>query len=177
MDQGDSGLGSAQQQPFRLTTRSAIGALLCVMGVVGVSCQGSNCSTAPSGSAQQTLSNDLDTSYFLTNISSQYTPTTYADSAGYHLRVWSDSLRLKLTDSTYYDAGRTSRLDPVSGDELLHNYRLATTQKFTVDAAGKLTLPAFLGGAGVATRMPSYQHAILSVAVAATGKTWMFYPR
>ena len=173
----DSDLGSMNSQALRLTPRTAIGALLCMLGVVAVSCQGSNCSTSPGGSTPVALSNDLDTLYFLTNVSNQFLPTTYADSAGFHLRVISDSLRVKLTDSTYFDAGRTSRLDPVSGDELIHNYRLASAQKLTVDAAGKVTLPAFLGGAGIATRTPNYQHAILSVAVAATGKTWVFYPR
>jgi hypothetical protein len=177
MRQDDAGLVSRQQQSFRLTARSGIGALLCLIGVIGVSCQGSNCTTAPSGSAQQSLSTDLDTAYLLFNVGSQYLPAIYADSAGYHLRVWSASLHLKLTDSTYFDGGRTSRLDPVSGDELVHSYRLAGTQKFTVDASGKVTLPAFLGGTGIATRTPSYQHAILSVAVASTGKTWTFFPR
>jgi hypothetical protein len=86
-------------EPFRLTARSAIGALLCVMGVIGVSCSGSNCQTNPGGSTQEQLSTDLDSAYFLSNVSTAYIPATYADSAGYHLRVWSDTLRLKLTDS------------------------------------------------------------------------------
>ena len=158
--------------PIRLTARTGVAAVLCALGVVGVSCQGSNCATAPGNPPP--LSNELASLYFLTSINQAGLPTIYADSATFHLRVWSDSLKLVLATSNYSESGRVSRIDPVSGEELIHNFALAGTHVFSTDASGRITIPAFLGGTGIATPQAGYGHALLQVS--AGGKTWLFNP-
>jgi hypothetical protein len=157
---------------FRLTARTGIAAVLCALGVVGVSCQGSNCSTAPGTPVP--LSSDLASTYFLSSVNSVFLPAPYADSANFHLRVWSDTLKLVLATSNYSESGRVSRVDATTGVEVIQGYTLAGTHVYSVDATGKVTIPAFLGGVGIATRQPNFGHAILQVA--AGGKTWLFNP-
>jgi len=156
----------------RLTARTGFATVLCALGVVGVSCQGSNCATGPVNPPP--LSNDLASVYFLTSVSGAGLPTTYADSASFHLRVWADTLKLVLATSNYSESGRTSRINSVTGEELIQNFVLAGTHVFSTDAGGRLTIPVFVGGSGVATRQASYGHALLEVAAA--GKTWLFNP-
>lgn len=147
--------------------------VLCALGVVGVSCQGSNCATTAPGNPSG-LSNDLASTYFLTSVNGVFLPATYADSATFHLRVWSDTLKLVLATSNYSERGSASRVDPVTGVEVLQTYALAGTHVYSTDAGGQLTIPAFLGGSGIATRQASVGHAILQVS--AGGKTWLFNP-
>jgi hypothetical protein len=129
---------------FRLTARTTVASVLLLLGVVGVSCQGSSCVTGP-GNAPG-LSNDLASTYFLSSVNGAFLPATYADSATFHLRVWSDTLTLVLATSNYSESGRTSRVDAVTGVEVLQTYALAGTHVFSTDAGGQLTIPAFLGG-------------------------------
>src|SRR6476659_7036016 len=79
---------------FRLTARTGVASVLLVLGVVGVSCQGSNCATAPGNPSG--LSTDLASTYLLISVNGASLPATYADSATFHLRVWSDTLKLVL---------------------------------------------------------------------------------
>src|SRR5687768_2834912 len=92
-------------KPFRLTTRTAVGALMCAIGVFGVSCQGDNCVTSPPPPSGEGLSVQLAPKYILSFVQGSQMPFQYADSAGLRLRVWSDTITLNA-DLTYLERGR-----------------------------------------------------------------------
>ena len=169
----------------RLTFRSAIGTLLCAVGVVGVSCSsgGSNCGTGPSSSSTPPQSLDLSSEYYIGSITSvsgafRPLPARYKDSAGYQLKVWSDTLSLAVANTTYVEHGRVGRFDPATQTELLSNFKSASA-KYIVNTADttKLTFPSFLGGIGSAVRVAAYSKAALRITASIDSSTWYFYPK
>jgi hypothetical protein len=161
----------ARRQSLRLSMRSAVGTFMCAVGAFGVSCQGDNCTTAPSDPGA--LTSVLASKYILGYVQNGTMPYKYADSAGYQLRVWSDTITLS-TNQTYGERGRIGRLDPVSGDELIRNYALAGTNSYTLDAAGNPSFPKLLAGSGVAKKEPGYSYASLTITI--NGTAWFYYP-
>lgn len=171
-----------EQRVPRLRINTAFAALLCAVGAVAASCSsGSNCNTGPGTTSSSTLSTQLSTEYYLSYIQNSNgqtrpSPAKYADSAGFQLRVWNDTLTLALVDSTYVEHGRTGRLDPTTGDELLRTYKQAS-MKYAIATATSLTFPSFLGGQGAATVIPNYNRGLLKITASSDGSTWNFYPK
>lgn len=164
--------GSGAAAPFRLTIRTALGGLIAVLGAFAVSCQGSNCSTVTQPAP---LTLDLAAVYHLSTVNGLTLPTRYADSAGFQLRVLSDTLRLSLTDSSYGEAGRVSRLNPSSHEEVVYDYVLRGSHRFSRMTASQYSFPAFLGGSATATAQASYGHALLTLTTP-DGQKWAFTP-
>jgi hypothetical protein len=162
------------RNPLGLTMRSVVGGFMCAVGAFAVSCQGDNCTTSPIDPG--TLSSSLASKYILGYASSGGPqPYKYADSAGFQLRIWSDTLSLNAADKSYGERGRVGRYDPVSGDELIRNFQLASTSPYTLDASGNPTFPKLQAGSpGVGKIEPGYTYASLTIKIGTT--TWYYFP-
>lgn len=162
-----------QTRPLALSGRTGIAALFAIVGAFAASCQGNNCST---NTQPQPLTTALATKYRLISVDRQGgLPAAYGDSAGFRLRVWTDSLLLSLNDTTYREGSRVGRLDPSSGDELLHDNPIGPSRKFSRSGQTTVAIPAFLGGAATGTITPSYGFGMLTLTTPA-GQTWVFNP-
>jgi hypothetical protein len=171
-------MAATSGKPFRLTTRTTVGALMCAVGVFGVSCQGDNCTTGPGPPpGGEGLSVKLAPKYILSYVQAANTstgglPYHYADSAGLRLRVWSDTLVVNA-DLTYTERGRISQLNPTTQDELVRNYS-APTNTYTLDASGNPSFPKLLAGPGVGLKQAGYAYATLQITIG--GNRWQYYP-
>jgi hypothetical protein len=165
--------GQHAATPFRLTVRTGIGAVLCALGIVGVSCQGTNCVTSPE-TFTVPVTTAVGSLYRLSAVGPSNLPATYADSANYQPRVFADTLALTPATLAYGESGSVSRVDTTTHAEVVGSYRLTGSHVYTIDAAGNLSFPQLLGGPGVAVPIASAPFAVLQITEG--GKVWTFEP-
>lgn len=145
---------------------------MCALGIVGVSCQGTNCVTSPGNTVPITTA--VGSLYRLSDVAPSILPAPYADSANYQLRVLADTLALNQATLGYNESGSVSRVDTTTHAEVVGSYHLTGSHVYTIDATGKLSFPQLLGGPGVAVPLASAPFAILQITEG--GKVWVFEP-